>query len=65
MANEEEIKLKKELYCKDQQILRLQSQFRDVSLQYHKAKRKWEFAYCVQLVIIIVLAGINIFELNC
>ncbi len=63
MATDRET-LIKQLDEKEKLILRIQGHFRDLSTQYIRSKRRWEFVYCVQLVIIIVLAGINILDLK-
>lgn len=64
MAIEREIELEQELRIRNEQLEKVQQQFRNVCLQYVRAKKRWKFEYCAQLVLIVVLAGINIIQLK-
>ena len=62
MTTEREIELQQELKTKNEHIKRVQSQFRDVSLQYLSASIRFKYGSWLQTFIILWLSAKIIFE---
>ncbi len=62
MATEREIELEQELRIRNEQLEKVQQQFRNVCLQYRRASKRWFYGSSFQVLIIVWLAGMIIFQ---